>query len=308
VLRSGAISKVKGLFADDHIPDSTVPEQELLSHYGRILQERFPEANDSWRDRAARGYPAMLQAVKGLRDDDLQVACANTRDEAKRLVQSEVFDVAVVDLGWYLDASIEPGLRASAGWEILSEINTADAKLQRRTACILYSSRLVDDPRIVPQAAQRGLLPVLKYIEGNKSPCDVAVDSLRAAVNYLRAKIEIDRASPSAERLRRLHDIEDRLNAAADSSLRTLGWASAVVITAFAASLALIVVGLVFALAGKVQVGLVTSIAGTIITVFSQLTRPLFDKAQTNVETTKNELIAEMNELRMVSNAAIASS
>ena len=293
---------LKVLFADDHIPDMNVPESELTAHYLRVIQERFhewPYTDAAFRDRAIRGYPAMLQAFKGLKSDNFDVVCANTLDDARKLAQTDKFDIAIVDLGWFLDPAVSSAERESAGWGIVDDIGKADRQTGRETACIIYSSRLLDDPRIVAQAAQHGLLPVLKYIEGDKSPVDVAVDSLRAAVSYLGAVIE--QATPEKALQRRVREIECWLTAAADEALRNLRRWSAIISVAFVASLALIGVGIVLALVGRTGIGIVTSVTSTITAVFSRLARPLYKEAQRNVTETQRKLEEEIKKLRSVS-------
>lgn len=297
------------LFADDHIPDSNVPESELTTYYLRFIQERFnewPYTDASYRNRAVCGYPAMRQAFKGLKSDNLDVVCANTLDAARKLAQTDKFDIAIVDLGWFFDPAVSSTERESAGWRIVDDIEKADRNMGRKTECIIYSSRLLEDPRIVAQAAQHGKLPVLKFIEGAKSPVDVVVESLRAAVGYLGAVIE--QTTPEKALQRRTREIEQWFNAVSDEALRNLRRWSAMIAVAFVISLTLIGAGIILALAGQVKIGVVTSVTSIITALFSKLARPLYKEAQLDIKDLQRKLLEELKKVRSGSQPTNAAS
>lgn len=295
------------LFVDDHIPDNNIPDGELVTHYLDILQKNFhdyPYTEAAFRDRAVRGYPAMRQALKGLKSDNFDVVCENTFKDGMKRARTQKFDIAIVDLGWYLDPAVDSSERESAGWKIINEIFNADRVSGRTTACILYSNRLVDDRGIVSKAAELGVLPVLKHIEGDKSPVDVAVDGLRAAASYLAATIE--QASGEKAFWRRAREIESWSSAVADEALRNFRRWSAIISVAFVVSLVLIGSGIILALTGSVKIGIVTSVTSTVTAVFSQLARPWYRESQKNVVDMQEKLLGEIKNFRAASSVGKA--
>jgi len=96
-------------------------------------------------------------------------------DGAIKLAQSEAFDIAVVDLGWYTDTTLKKHTKdeeeiAVAGWKILSSIEVKNPDTVR----ILYSKR-TDEPKITQRATEQGVYCIQKRYtrEGRLELADV---------------------------------------------------------------------------------------------------------------------------------------
>jgi len=97
------------------------------------------------------------EARKALKEMDHEVVAVAKFDGAIKLAQSEAFDIAVVDLGWYTDTTLKKHTKdeeeiAVAGWKILSSIEVKNPDTVR----ILYSKR-TDEPKITQRATEQGV-------------------------------------------------------------------------------------------------------------------------------------------------------
>lgn len=241
------------LFADDHLPDEGVQGPDIESHYRAVIQERFADETDGFRERAVRGYPVLRDALEHLRLDGYDVAPANTLAHTLKLASKEQFDVAIIDLGWFMQRELDYNLRQFGGWQIVDEIERSDAKTGHVTRKILYSSRLNERAELIPTAVKKGLLPLLKHtgVEDTQlTPEEVARENLRAAVRYLEK--EIDQV-PDAERELRHAILKsfqqwERISQAAPVVAIAL-WILAVVMAVLTQNVAVSAVPTVFALA-----------------------------------------------------------
>jgi CheY-like chemotaxis protein len=100
-------------------------------------------------------------ARKALKEMAHEVIAVSTFDEAMKQAQDETFDIAVVDLGWYTDATLKGKMSdedtASAGWRILELIRAKNPDTVR----ILYSAR-TDEPKITQAATEQNIYCIQK--------------------------------------------------------------------------------------------------------------------------------------------------
>lgn len=96
------------------------------------------------------------------------------KNEAINIAQNEIFDIAVVDLGWFMDTSFRNQVSAedaaSAGWRILDSIKARNPDTVR----ILYSAR-TDEPKITQAATEQSIYCIQKRLskEGRLHLADV---------------------------------------------------------------------------------------------------------------------------------------
>src|SRR5208282_633976 len=144
------------LFADDQIPDDQIADEDIQE----IISQRYPQAQKGF----ITAFEKMRGIVKALRDRNCSVTVANTYKRAMELAGDRHFDIAIIDLGWFGDDSLEPSVKDSAGWDISNRIEQADKKLSphQPTARIIYSSRFASNPEISEKASKEGILPFFK--------------------------------------------------------------------------------------------------------------------------------------------------
>ncbi len=170
------MARLSILFADDQIPDESIPDSDLK----RVLAERNPH----WGPRFINAFSAMRQAVKVLRNAGYAVSVAYTYQDALDLIRTKHFDMAIIDLGWFADAALSRDQQEYAGWDLCAAIDEAN-KLSgaASTLQIIHSNRFDEDAALAMQAADMGKLPVFKsYTEANRQ-------ALRAAVKFIETQL-----------------------------------------------------------------------------------------------------------------------
>jgi hypothetical protein len=284
------------LFADDHIPDEArlaLPADQVKAHYGRRIESQFHKRTPQFREEATAGFVFTQRAVQGLQDGQFELFRANDFADALKQVEARHFDIAIVDLGWMMDPKVPEWKQPSAGWDIAQAIDAADTLAGHTTAKILYSSRLISDPKILADAAHAKMLPVLKpaprwFEDGNAA--QLGIDSLQAAVRYLAA--EVHEGSPTfrtAQHEARQQAIERRFQEApleAERTWRRLAMGAAI------ASLMLVFGGIAFAMLGKLDVFALSELCGILATAVSGLAFREYHNAR-NEATKMERLMAQ---------------
>jgi len=176
------MARAKVLFADDQIPEDSIPDDRIKS----TLREQHPQ----WKDEFIQAFVATRQAVKTLRGAGYDVTVARTYQDALELVKSSRFEIAIVDFGWFADEHLsQPDF---AGWGICQALDKADEEHQSGpTLQIVYSYRFAEDPSVSVAAADKDKLPVFKNYT------NATDQALRAAVKFLETNLE--RSSSSME-------------------------------------------------------------------------------------------------------------
>jgi hypothetical protein len=179
------MAKCKVLYVDDHIPDTSIPDEKDLIK--STLKERHPNKKDEALDEWVRVYYYARRVIRALQDATYEVVSANNYQDAIQLVENSQFDVAIIDLGWYNDNNLPIEVqknRGNAGWYICDKIDEIDKKEQRHpTLKIAFSNRFTSQPDLSIIAAQKGALPFFKtYHETNAM-------ALRAVVEFLHTQL-----------------------------------------------------------------------------------------------------------------------
>ena len=275
------------LIADDQIPDDDIPDGDVLTH----ARERYPQASDGF----IQAFGVMREAVNILRDG-CNVTVAWRFGRALDLIQSERFDVAIIDLGWAGDAEVPRRDERTAGWKLIDALRDADARHPDRqpTAQIIYSSRFEIHPNLGQEAAEKGILPFYKpYGERHSLPLGddpekslsrqervrVASESLRAVVKFI-------------EHLR-TRDVERLLQSAHEGIIRANkdqhDWHRLALFTV-AAGVLIVLVGVVVSLFGHVSEGTVSVLSGVVVSLIPKLVYGRLDRANAEIKHARYEL------------------
>lgn len=171
------------LVADDQIPPEDLSEQafreKIIAQYGDTQQCR----------NFLKQCAFMGGIVQSLRDVGYHVTPARFHSDARRIINENEFDLAIIDLGWYMDDSLPETTRPAAGWSLCEELDEKDERSHRRTPQIIFSSRFPTEPELSREAARRQKLPVFK------EATDIVRNSLIAAVGFVDATLAAQRAA-----------------------------------------------------------------------------------------------------------------
>ena len=135
----------------------------------------------------------MGEIVQGLQDSGYRVTVARTHSDAKDEISRGEFDLAIIDLGWYMDFSIPEGKRPAAGWSLCQQIDEKDEANGKLTPQIIFSSRFPDEPELSREAARRQKLPIFKEATDNVR------NSLMAAVGFVDATLTAQQSISSTD-------------------------------------------------------------------------------------------------------------
>lgn len=185
------------LIADDQIPPAELTEQEFRDQFFR--QYGDSEHNRKFIEQCA----FMRQVVQALRDSGYRLITARTFNEATRHISDGDFDLAIVDLGWYMDFTIPEDERPSAGWSLCEKLDARATKRGTRVPQILFSSRFPTHPELSRDAARQQKLPLFK------EATPVVLNSLMAAVGFVEATLAAQRSQDANDPHRFTRDLQD---------------------------------------------------------------------------------------------------
>jgi len=272
---------VRILFADDQIPESDIPDSDIA----------HPERE-------------MSKAVQKLKDAGYHVDVARTLKEAIDKVKKTHYDIAIIDLGWYFNASIPRSEQGAAGWKICEAVTKANEAIfaskpigrrMKPTFQIMHSQRFREDAAITMQAASRGALPVFKDFK------EVSHEALLAAVkfveeNVIEKSIEEDMETLAIETAEKLSGLMMR-NLVAPLE-RHRKWFN-LTFTFVAASVALLLVGVITTIFGNLPVGTLSSIGSIISGVISALLFRQLQKSQESAIVNRDVILELFNKTVM---------
>jgi hypothetical protein len=280
--------RLKVLFADDHIPEDDIPDDE--NEIRESLRKRYPEWAEESTNRLAASYRARRQAVQAL-SDPYDVTIARTYEDALKLIKRSHFDIAIVDLRWFADTALRRKGKdpRTAGWELADAIEEADRTLlSAPTLQIAYSAGFSDTPSISIDAADRGMLPFFKINNEANAP------ALRAAVKFLENSLE--RRTPEEKLLVELDNHRRNTTSWLRDLIKQQKLWFALTLVCVALGTLLGFVGIFGAYFWDISVDKVTSIVGVLTTIVSSLLLAQLRSAQKNVEKTQDKLDAQHRE------------
>ena len=259
--------------ADDQIPPADVTEAEfrtqILARFGDTAQNR------DFLDQCA----FMGQVVQEL-GDSYDVTTARTHAEAKSKANAGDFDLAIIDLGWYMDFDLPEADRPEAGWALCDLIEKRDQATGKTTPKIMFSSRFPEKPKLSLKAARRKALPVFK------EATDTVRNSLMAAVGFVEETL---RQSDQYER--ELQDLALRFLKEPLQDYRRWTYLS---LTFVAVSLVLLVAGVALAYQGVVGVATVSSVTSLISGTVSALLYRRLGTVHAALDTTRAEVLTQL--------------
>jgi CheY-like chemotaxis protein len=235
---------IRVLLADDQAPDPKMSDlsdaelrQRCLEEYSDLLeQEKVP--NTKWPD-FAEGFVFLRKLVNQLRDEAYSVDCANTPQEAcdQCSKADNVYNVIILDLGWFTDRTMSYDDKMRLGWKI-----AIDLQKHQAAPILMFSSRFLEDKRLAQTTAQNGLLPV--YKTNDQACADHLLVTVRWAVFAPEMLKERRKLSEQiAKEQQQLVELK-----ATESSLRAYQWLSPILLGAIVLNVALIGVTVVFTL------------------------------------------------------------
>ncbi|TET11118.1 MAG: response regulator [Candidatus Thorarchaeota archaeon] len=263
---------IRILFADDQIPEYDIPESKISQ------DER-----------------EMRKAVQKLKDAGYHVDVARTLKESIDQVKKKRYDIAIIDLGWYYDKSVSSSEQPTAGWEICRAVTEANEALlaskltkgrMKPTFQIMHSQRLMGDATITMTAASRGALPVFKsYNQASHEALVAAVkfveeNAIEKSIEEVRKTLAIRIASKTTEMMMQ------QLGTPLEEQRK---WFN-LTFTFVAASVALLLIGVITVIFGNLPVGTLSSLGSIISGIISALLFRHLHKSQASAKENRKEI------------------
>jgi hypothetical protein len=266
---------LKILFADDHIPDFHVPQDDTQAR--AVIRKRYPGCPESDLETWVTLHRHCQRVTETLRSADFAVTTANNYKSAIETVRADHFDIAIIDLGWYNDNAVPQAEQPTKGWDICKAIDESDQEYSGRpTLQIISSTRFGEVPcgsDLLTTAASKGRLPFVKDYGSQLN-----LDALRACVRFLEKTV--NDTSPEAVARQMLRELEQMRHEYLDEPLREMRtWTKAALI-AVGLSMALILIGAGIALFWSGTVGLFTSVTSAVTTAVARLFYGRLEKVQ----------------------------
>ena len=258
---------LKVLYANPEFPDRSMSDRDL----GQVSEEQ-----------RAQGL-ALQRAVESLEAVGHDVTIARTFGDALNLIDATAiyFDVAVIELSWDADRTLEPDARGFAGWTICRKIDEVNKnRPSKPTLKVICSDRLAEDAGISVTAASRGILPI--YNQYN----NVTAQMLRAAISFIESGLT--RASPEEELALTIErETRESLNDYLNQPLADYRQWFKMTLGFVFLSVVLLLVGIGGAIFGYVQLGILTSASSLISGMVSGL---LFNQLRQREHSVKESL------------------
>ncbi len=270
------------LVADDQIPPEDEPEEEFRRHF--LAQFGDTPHNRGFLEQCI----FMRQVVQALRDYGYRVTAARTFSEAAKQIADSTFDLAIVDLGWYMDASLPQSERPAAGWSLCERLDEKAESSGTTIPQIVFSSRFPTEPELSREAAKRRKLPLFK------EATPVVRNSLMAAVGFVDATLAVQRASEAAAPDRFQRRLEDMALKYFDEALSDYRRWALLTVVFVAISLALLLFGVALAFTGTVAVATLSSITSLVTGLVSTLLYKRLSSAQKGTEAARAEVLAKL--------------
>jgi hypothetical protein len=259
------------------MPDAEF-EQNVLATYGDSKQNR----------KFFEQCLFMRKIVQDLRKSGYLVTAARTIREAKKEISRSDFDLAIVDLGWYMDASVPAHEKdAAAGWSLCESIDRKDQAAGRRTPQIVFSSHFAEDPKLSLRAATSQKLPIFKNVSGT------CLNSLVAAVGFVESSLAAHRSTYGSGFTNHLEEITLGVMREPLNDYRRWTFLTLVCVSA---SLALLAAGviLVYHNHDNVPISVLTSVTSLVSSTVGALLYRRLASAQNALTNLRKELVIEL--------------
>jgi hypothetical protein len=280
-----AMATLRILIADDQIPPAELTEQEFRDQFFR--QYGNSEQNRKFIDQCA----FMGQVVQALRDSGYRLTTARTFDEATKHISGGDFDLAIVDLGWYMDFTVPEHERPSAGWSLCEKLDQKATERGTRIPQILFSSRFPTHPELSRDAARQQKLPLFK------EATPVVLNSLMAAVGFVEATLAGQRSQDATNPHRFTRELQDVAVGFFKEAMADYRRWALLALVFVAVSLVTVLAGVLLAFRGAIAVATLSSITSLLCTTIAALLYKRLDSAQKSVETARREVLKELQKL-----------
>jgi len=263
--------QIRLLFADDHIPDKEVSNLNTCAEIREVLKKRKRGNINAWTD----AYYNASEVIRALESPKYHLITAREHGEAKDLIEKDI-DVGIIDIGWYNDdtlSHLSKDERGEFGWKIAKSAN-------ENTLLIAYSSRFRVKEQLAIDAANMGMIPFFKMDTSAKaeenvrenesdeifeSRCKAAAKALRATVDFLVSMPQ--RMNPINITLRTYNQALSNYKEGSHSARQ---WTKATLFLTVT-SVVLILIGIITAYTGKVEIGVISSASSIIVGAVSSL-------------------------------------
>jgi hypothetical protein len=299
--------EVRVLFVDDQIPEDEIPEDQIFDR----VKKQYPRGSSGF----IRAFEVMRRARQAVSEDH-DVTVARSHKEAMRLAQTERFDVAIIDLGWYADPAVREADRPVAGWKIANAIEESDQKHPelRPTAQIIYSARFDTQPQLAERAASNGRLPILKpykerytiplespeELAKNEDKVDAACQTLRATLSFIEHQRDAETSLLASQRQGLGILLNEATESVSRAGKRAERWD---LLTRF-----LLTLGILIILAGVVSIfflgvpsGAVTAAVGIVVGLIPRLMDGELHKAQADIQIATKDMVELVKQAQALS-------
>jgi len=271
------------LVADDQIPPSDIPQGEFRKRF-------FAEFGDNPEHRRFMEQCVFMgDIVQGLKDSGYRVTTARTYADATKEISNGSFDLAVIDLGWFMDFSIPETDRGAAGWSLCQQLDDKDERSGKRTPQILFSSRFPTDPALSREAARRQKLPVFK------EATETVRNSLMAAIGFVDATLAAQRVASSTSPKRFNEELQNIALSFFKEPLRDYRRWALLTLALVGTSVAVLLTGVGLALVGSLKVAALSSITSLVTGLISTLLYRRLGVAQRAVDASRREVLKQLS-------------
>jgi CheY-like chemotaxis protein len=270
------------LVADDQIPPGDVPEQDFRN---RILGQ----FGDNPHTRGFVEQCAFMgETVQALRDSGYRVTAVRTYNDARKEISRGDFDLAIIDLGWYMDDSIPEQDRPAAGWSLCEQLDAKDERTGKKTPQILFSSRFPSEPELSREAARRQKLPIFKEATA------VVRNSLMAAVGFVEATLSARRSAGATGSSHFEQELQNIALSLFKEPLREHRRWAFLTLLFVGFSLALLAAGVVLVYAGAAEVATLTSVTSLVSGTISSLLYRRLGSSQRALQNLRSDVLKQL--------------
>jgi len=273
------------LLADDQIP----PHDDSEEVFHAALKKQFGDPATVLA--CIEQCRFMGEVVQALRDAGYRLTTARTYADAVEQIASNDFDLAIIDLGWYLDTKVPRHERPSAGWSLCERLDEKAARSNGRIPQILFSSRFPVEPGLSREAARKQKLPMFKQAT------PIVLNSLMAAVGFVEATIGAQRSQEAGNPKRFERELQDIALGFYKESIADYRRWTKLSLGFVAGGLVLVLAGAGIAFYGAIGVATLSSISSLICTTIAALLYRRLDSMHTSVETARREVLMEIQNL-----------
>lgn len=270
---------MKILFADDQIPPDNIPDEKIPSW----AKEKYPESTDEFISY----FLEIRKTIDAMKMSGRNITTARTLKEAKKLIDQNDFDIAIIDLGWCADKSIPESECRYIGWNISRILEKKNTESLFSTREIIYSAKFLDDPELGREAGRGGKLPVIK------TNSEAGRQSLLASISFIEAQIN---SLSNKEKLTQdyVRNIQSVLLKNLEEPLKQYKIWFMVTISISTLALLLLIIGIFFwVIKDSSSIGILVSVSSLFTNAISMTLIRQLDKSRNEVKLCREKIVQE---------------